>query len=159
MVLQVEAVSATAGGQVDITAAIHLQLPILAQGLAPPSPTAASEPERHEEEQPQPPAPTTAQQHAGSVQVVMEHLLESQQARWQDGSSVAGSVNGGSRPDSPRGREAQAGLRDAVFDITAPRDWTAQLQDPPGTCQPKHSQQHRAAVSPRRSSMPAADDA
>ena len=134
MVLQVEAVSGTAGGQVDITAAIHLQPPILAQGLASPTPIPASEPERQEKEQPQPLAPTTAQQHAGSVQVVMEHLLESQQARWQDGGSVAGGRDGGGRPDSPRGREAQAGLRDAVFDITAPRDWTAQLQDPPGTC-------------------------
>ncbi len=142
MIVQVDAVSATVGGQVDITAAIHLQPAVFDRGFASQSPQAAPEPTQQEQPQQhavptgaqQHAVPTAAQQHAGSIQVVMEHLLESQQARWQDGSIIAGSRDGGSRPDSPRGRAAYAGLRDAVFDIIAPRDWVAQLPDPPGAC-------------------------
>ena len=131
--LQVGAVSTTVTGYVDITAAIHLQPAVFTHGTASPTTPAAPEPGQ-EKEQPQPSVPTAAQQHSISIQVLIDHLLESQQARWQDGSFVVGSNDGGSRPESPRGRAAFAGLRDAVFDIIAPRDWTAQLPDPPGAC-------------------------
>jgi len=134
VVLQVDAVDAMVSGHVDITAAVFFQPAVFVQTSAspvPPPAAAAPEPPQ-QEEQLQPAAPTAVQQHAGSIQVVMEHLLESQQARWQEGSLIAGTRDGGNRPDSPRGRAAYAGLRDAVFDIIAPRDWTAQLPDPPG---------------------------
>ena len=131
--LQVNAVDANDSGQLDVTAAIVFQPGVFAQGSASTAQPEASEPQQQEEQQ-QPVAPTAAQQHAGSIQVLTEHLRESQQASWQDGSPTAGSRDGGSRPDSPRGRAAYAGLRDAVFDIIAPRDWTAQLPDPPGAC-------------------------
>ena len=50
--------------------------------------------------------------------------------RASDGDAAA---EGSSPQGSLRAREQQTGLRDAVFDIVSPRDWSVQLPDPQGT--------------------------
>ena len=83
MQLQVDTVSKAVGGHVDVTAAIHLQPDVFARGLAWPSPPAEAVPEIRLE--PSSAMPTAAQQHGVSMQILMDYLLESQQARWQEG--------------------------------------------------------------------------
>ena len=121
-------------GHVDVMADVYLQPDAFVLDSAGPAvpPVAAGSEQQEHEQQSQQAAPPRAQQHASSTQFLMDHLLDSQQARWPDGNPAGGSGGTWSRPESPRVRQAYAGLRDAVFEVVAPRDWAAQLPDPPG---------------------------
>ena len=81
-ILQVDTVSLNDNGHVDVTAALILQPDMFAHSSVPPLPPA--EPGLEQQQAQSQSVPTAAQQHAGSVQVLMDHLLDSQQARWQD---------------------------------------------------------------------------
>ena len=93
IMMQVEAVETVEAGHVDVSAAVHLQPDVFHTGS-----TAPNEPSERQHQPQDSPSPAAAQ-HVGSVQVLMDHLLQSRQARWLDAAASAATQHSNHKHD------------------------------------------------------------